>query len=182
MKKISKKVFKLSFKISKFAKYSGNFIDQYNIWEKGKTKLKKNKHKQKAVAKKFFVPFKACFFLLPSFLSEWNLESFLKRLSTIKKKSTKIKSNRDKKLDVFKSSKINHELYISVVKVETPKYETVPKSDNVSIATKLRPMKIPGLAQGKIILKNLWYELKPKLFPRSKRFTDWPTNEVLESR
>ena len=43
-------------------------------------------------------------------------------------------------------------------------------------------MKIPGLAQGKIILKNLWYELKPKLFPRSKRLTDWPTNEVLESR
>ena len=55
-------------------------------------------------------------------------------------------------------------MYISVVKVETPKYETVPKSDNVSIATKLRPMKIPGLAQGKIILKNLWYELKPKLY------------------
>ena len=73
-------------------------------------------------------------------------------------------------------------MYISVVKVETPKYETVPKSDNVSIATRLRPMKIPGLAQGKIILKNLWYELKPKLFPRSKRFTDWPKNEVLESR
>ena len=31
VKKISKKVLKLSFKISRFARYSGNFTDQYNI-------------------------------------------------------------------------------------------------------------------------------------------------------
>ena len=36
-----------------------------------------------------------------------------------------------------------------VVKVETPKNETVPKSDKVSIATRLKPTKIAGLQKEK---------------------------------
>ena len=39
--------------------------------------------------------------------------------------------------------------------VEIPKNETVPKSDRVSIATRLSPIKMAGLAVGIIILKNL---------------------------
>jgi hypothetical protein len=39
-----------------------------------------------------------------------------------------------------------------VVNVEIPKKETVPKSDRVSIATKLIPINIAGLDNGKIIL------------------------------
>ena len=42
-----------------------------------------------------------------------------------------------------------------MVKVETPKKVTVPKSANVSIPTKLKPIKIAGLAEGKITLKKI---------------------------
>ena len=42
-----------------------------------------------------------------------------------------------------------------VVNVDKPKKETVPKSAKVSIPTKLNPMKIAGLADGSIILKNI---------------------------
>jgi len=38
-----------------------------------------------------------------------------------------------------------------------PKKETEPKSDKVSIATKDKPAKIEGLAEGKIILKNVFF-------------------------
>ena len=48
------------------------------------------------------------------------------------------------------------------------------------MATKLNPINIPGLAQGKIILKNLCDELNPKLLPRSTRPVDWLINDVLD--
>ena len=41
-----------------------------------------------------------------------------------------------------------------VVNVETPKKVTVPKSAKVSIPTKLSPIKMAGLAEGKITLKR----------------------------
>ena len=40
--------------------------------------------------------------------------------------------------------------------MDTPKNETEPKSDKVSIATKERPATIAGLAEGKIILKKIF--------------------------
>ena len=61
------------------------------------------------------------------------------------------------------SSKMNQELYIPVVNVDTPKCETVPKSERVSIATKLSPIKIAGLDKGKIILVNLANGLNPSV-------------------
>ena len=77
-----------------------------------------------------------------------------------------------KKLAVFKSSKINQELYIPVVNVETPKNETVPKSERVSMATRLSPIKIAGLAVGIIILKRVSILLNPRLFPTSIKSLD----------
>ena len=44
-----------------------------------------------------------------------------------------------------------------MVNVETPKNETVPKSESVSMATRLSPIKIAGLAVGIIILKKYQY-------------------------
>ena len=41
-----------------------------------------------------------------------------------------------------------------VVKVDTLKKETVPKSAKHSIATNANPATIAGLAEGKIILRN----------------------------
>ena len=85
----------------------------------------------------------------------------------MKKINTKNRSNRERKFDVLRSSKMNQELYIPVVKVEIPKKETVPKSDKVSIATKLRPIKIAGLAEGITILKIIFNAENPIVFPKS---------------
>ena len=79
---------------------------------------------------------------------------FLEKLSKIKNINIKINKNNDKKLAAWRSSKINQELYIPVVKVEIPKKLTVPKSAKVSIATKLKPTKIAGLAEVKLFYKN----------------------------
>ena len=68
---------------------------------------------------------------------------------------------------VFKSSNDNHELYMPVVSVFTLKKETVPKSDKHSIATKAKPATIAGLADGKIILKNVSLSERPKFLPTS---------------
>ena len=68
---------------------------------------------------------------------------------------------------VFKSSKESQELYIPVVKVFTLKKETVPKSEIHSIDTKANPAIIAGLADGKIILKNVSFSERPKFFPTS---------------
>ena len=119
------------------------------------------------------------FFLLNELGVLKNLRFFLEKLSNEKKNKIKINKNNDKKFAVFKSSNINHELYIPVVKVEIPKYETVPKSDNVSIATNDKPIKIAGLAVGRIILKSVSKPLKPKLLPTSNKFLDWFKNEDL---
>ena len=97
---------------------------------------------------------------------------FLEILSKPKKNKIKNIKNNDKKLAVFKSSKINQELYIPVVYVETPKKETVPKSDSVSIATRLSPIKIAGLAVGIIIFKKVSILLNPRLFPTSIKSLD----------
>ena len=67
----------------------------------------------------------------------------------------------------FKSSKESQELYIPVVSVEILKKATVPKSDNVSIATKANPAIIAGLAEGKIILNNVSFSDKPRFWPTS---------------
>ena len=64
-----------------------------------------------------------------------------------------------------RSSKEIQALYIPVVKVETPKKDTEPKSESVSIATNERPATIAGLAEGKIILKNDFFFEKPKFLP-----------------
>ena len=92
-------------------------------------------------------------------------------------KTWKISANskriNDNWLAVFKSSKANQELYIPVVKVETLKKETVPKSVNVSMATKDNPTTMAGLAEGRIILKNDFFLEKPKFFPSSIKFCDW---------
>ena len=50
-----------------------------------------------------------------------------------------------------------------------PKKETEPKSESVSMATSESPTTIAGLADGKIILKKLSYDDKPKFFPTSIR-------------
>ena len=68
---------------------------------------------------------------------------------------------------VFKSSKDNQELYIPVVKVLTLKKETVPKSDKHSIDTSASPAIMAGLADGKTILKNVFFVDRPKFFPTS---------------
>ena len=54
-----------------------------------------------------------------------------------------------------------------VVNVLTLKKETVPKSDKHSIETKAKPAIIAGLADGKIILKNVSFVESPKFFPTS---------------
>ena len=100
----------------------------------------------------------------------------------MKKIKTKIKSNSERKFDVFRSSKTNQELYIPVVKVDIPKKETVPKSDNVSIATKLRLMKIAGLADGMTILKNIFNGENPSVLPKSIRLFDWFEKEVVANK
>ena len=71
-----------------------------------------------------------------------------------------------------KSSKAIHALYIAVVSVDMLKKDTVPKSDNVSIATKDKPTTIAGLAEGRIIFKNVLFEDNPRFFPTSIRFCD----------
>ena len=72
-----------------------------------------------------------------------------------------------------KSSKDIQALYIPVVKVEIPKKDTEPKSDNVSIATSESPATIAGLAEGSIILKKDFFFEKPRFFPSSIKFCDW---------
>ena len=57
-----------------------------------------------------------------------------------------------------------------MVKVDIPKKDTAPKSDKVSIATKDNPAIIAGLADGKIILKNVFFVEKPRFFPSSSKF------------
>lgn len=69
-----------------------------------------------------------------------------------------------------------------VVNVDIPKKETVPKSDKVSIATRLKPMKIAGLAEGKIILKIIFTVENPIVLPRSIKLLDWFKNEVLVNK
>ena len=81
--------------------------------------------------------------------------------------SPRININR-KKDNLFakvKSSKEIHALYIPVVKVDIPKKETDPKSDNVSIATNESPATIAGLAEGSIILKKDFCLEKPMFLP-----------------
>ena len=61
--------------------------------------------------------------------------------------------------------------------MEVPKKEAVPKSDNVSIATRLKPINIAGRADGSMTLKNLWVCENPKLLDTSIRFCDWFTKD-----
>ena len=79
-----------------------------------------------------------------------------------------------------KSSKDIQALYIPVVKVEIPKKDTEPKSDNVSIATSESPATIAGLAAGNIKeYKDLNF-VKPRLLPKSIKFCDWYKNDALD--
>ena len=61
---------------------------------------------------------------------------------------------------------------MAVVNVEILKKDTVPKSDNVSIATKAKPATIAGLAEGKIILKKFRLVEKPRFLPTSIKLCD----------
>ena len=74
-------------------KYLGNFIVQYVICDTGKTKLQKNKVKQKNDAKKDALPFRLILgiALLP-FEFWWYFAPFLDKFSIINK--SKIKSNK----------------------------------------------------------------------------------------
>ena len=54
-----------------------------------------------------------------------------------------------------------------VVRVLTLKNDTVPKSDKHSIDTKANPAIIAGLAEGKIILKKVSLDERPRFFPTS---------------
>ena len=56
--------------------------------------------------------------------------------------------------------------------IEILKKDTVPKSDNVSIATKDKPATIAGRAEGKIILKKLRFVENPKFLPTSIKLCD----------
>ena len=62
---------------------------------------------------------------------------------------------------------------MAVVSVDILKKETVPKSDKVSIATNDKPTTIAGLAEGRIIFKNVLFDDRPRFFPASIRFCDW---------
>ena len=110
VQKMIKKVFRLSFKIFRFSKYSGNLIDQQIICEKGKIKLTVNKLKQKRNAKNFFLPLRSVFLFLLSFFNRWNFDFFLDKFSIVKKTRIKKRSKSDKKFEVSKSSNINQEL------------------------------------------------------------------------
>ena len=70
----------------------------------------------------------------------------------------------------MRSSKEIQALYIPVVKVDIPKKDTDPKSDNVSIATNDKPATIAGHAEGSIILKKDFSLEKPRFFPSSIKF------------
>ena len=59
-----------------------------------------------------------------------------------------------------------------VVRVETLKNETVPKSDKHSIATSDNPATMAGLAEGKIILKKLSLADNPKFLLTSIKLFD----------
>ena len=79
---------------------------------------------------------------------------------------------KESKFAVFKSSKDIHALNIPVVNVEILKKDTVPKSDNVSIATRDRPTIIAGLAEGSITLKKLCLVERPKFLLTSIKLLD----------
>ena len=78
-----------------------------------------------------------------------------------------INKKKDNLFAKVRSSKEIQALYIPVVKVDIPKKETDPKSDNVSIATKESPATIAGLAEGSIILKKDFCLENPMFFPSS---------------
>ena len=69
-----------------------------------------------------------------------------------------------------KSSNAIQALQIAVVSVDILKKETVPKSDNVSMATKDNPTTIAGLAEGRIIFKKVFFDDNPRFFPASIKF------------
>ena len=97
-------------------------------------------------------------FTKPPLDAEWYLAPFLEKFST--KNNIKINNNNinDSWFADAKSSKAIHELYIAVVSVDILKKETVPKSDNVSIATKDKPTTMAGLADGRIIFKKVFFQ------------------------
>ncbi len=88
------------------------------------------------------------------------------------KPSININKKNDSLFANAKSSNDTQALYIPVVRVEIPKKDTEPKSDNVSIATNESPATIAGLAEGSIILKNDFFLEKPRFLPSSIRFCD----------
>ena len=141
----------------------------------GKRKLKKNKKLQKIVAYKAFDPVSLILdlFTNPPLAGEWYFALFLEKFSI--KNKNKINNNNinESWFAEARSSNAIHELYIAVVSVDILKKETVPKSDNVSIATKDNPTAIAGLAEGKIIFKKDFLEDNPRFLPTSIKFWDW---------
>ena len=91
-----------------------------------------------------------------------------KRTTTPRKRRTRkvtVTTPKSVSLNTTPDTKIMEE-----VKVETPKKETDPKSESVSIATNESPATIAGLADGRIILKNDFFLEKPRFFPSSIKF------------
>ena len=113
------------------------------------------------------------FFEKPPFDDEWYLAFFLEKFSIKNKNKINNSNINDNWFAEAKSSKAIQELYIAVVNVDMLKKETVPKSDSVSIATKDNPTTIAGIAEGRIILKNVFLGVSPKFLPTSIKFCYW---------
>ena len=109
----------------------------------------------------------------PPFDGEWYFAFFLEKFSM--KNKNKINNNKinDSWFADAKSSNAIQELYMAVVNVDMLKKETVPKSDNVSMATKDNPTTIAGLAEGRIIFRKVFFEDNPRFLPTSIKFCDW---------
>ena len=109
----------------------------------------------------------------PPLDGEWYLALFLEKFSIKNKDKININNINESWLAEAKSSNAIQSLYIAVVSVEILKKETAPNSDNVSIATRDNPTTIAGLAEGRMILKKVFFDDKPKFFPASIKFCDW---------
>ena len=138
-------------------------------------KLKKNNVLQKNIGYKDFFPSSLIFgfFTKPPLDGEWYFAFFLEKFSIKNKNKINTNNINDNWFAEAKSSKAIQELYIAVVNVDILKKETVPKSDSVSIATRDSPTTIAGLAEGRIIFKNVFLGDNPKFLPTSIKFCDW---------
>ena len=100
----------------------------------------------------------------------------------IKQKVIKINSIEASCIAVVKSYIPYQVLKIPVVNVETAKWSTAPKSDNVSIATIIVPAINAGLTSGRANLKKIDVFDSPSVLPTSNIDLDWFKKAVLQIR